>query len=89
MRALVVINGVLVLAVMASAVAMVMVKHQARRLFVESQELVRERDRLNVEWGMLQLEEGAWATHSRIERLARERLQMRIPQRDEVIILKQ
>lgn len=81
-------NGVLILAVAGSAVALVEVKHHARGLFVESQELLREEDRLNVEWNMLQLEQAAWATHGRVEQVARERLNMRIPGRDDVIILK-
>lgn len=86
MRTLVVLA--LVVAVLGSALGVVYVKHQSRRLFVESQELVRERDRLNVEWNMLQLEQAAWATHGRIESLARERLRMRIPRREDVVILK-
>ncbi|RFA30318.1 cell division protein FtsL [Alkalilimnicola ehrlichii] len=79
----------LVLAVIGSAVAVVYVKHHSRQLFVETQELIKTRDELNVEWGMLQLERGAWATHGRIERLARERLQMRIPGRNDVVIIEE
>ena len=80
--------GLLSLAVVASAVGLVTVKHHSRRLFVESQELLREQDRLNVEWNMLQLEQAAWATHGRIEQVAREKLKMRMPGRHDVIILK-
>lgn len=72
-----------------SSLAVVYVKHESRQLFVELQEAVATRDRLNVEWGMLQLEQGAWATHGRIEQLARERLDMRMPRRGDVIIVKQ
>jgi len=79
---------VLIVAVAGSGIAVVYVKHYSRQLFVESQELVRERDRLNVEWGMLQLEQSTWATHGRVEQTARERLQMRIPRRDDVVIIK-
>jgi cell division protein FtsL len=78
----------LVAAVLASAISVVYVKHQSRQLFAKSQELTREADRLNVEWNMLQLEQAAWSAHGRIERVARERLQMRMPRRDEVMILK-
>ncbi len=83
------VNGALLLAVLGSALGVVYVQHQSRRLFVESQELQREADRLGVEWNMLQLEQAAWASHGRIERLARERLDMRIPSRDDVVILRQ
>jgi cell division protein FtsL len=88
MRPAVVVNAVLLLAVLVSAVAVVVVTHQSRRTFVESQELLRARDRLNVEWNMLQLEQAAWATHGRIEQVAREKLDMRIPRRDDVVILR-
>ncbi len=88
MKPLLLVNLILALAVAASAVGQVYTKHQSRRLFSESQELIRERDRLNVEWNMLQLEEAAWTTHGRIDRLARERLQMRLPGRDDIVILK-
>jgi cell division protein FtsL len=80
--------SVLIAAVVGSAVGVVVVKHESRQLFVQSQELIRTRDRLNVEWGMLQLEQGAWATHGRVEQLGRERLKMRIPQRDDLVIIK-
>jgi len=79
----------LIAALLASAVGVVYVKHQSRRLFAESQELLREADRLHVEWNMLQLEQAAWSAHGRIEKVARERLQMRMPRRTDAVMLKQ
>ncbi|MDR9432326.1 MAG: cell division protein FtsL [Spiribacter sp.] len=70
---------ILTVAVVTSAIAVVEVKHQARRLFVDLEAQYDERDRLNTEWSRLRLEQGALATHSRVERLARETLQMRQP----------
>lgn len=70
---------VLGLAVVASAIAVVEVKHQSRSLFVSLEAEYDERDRLNTEWSRLRLEQGALATHSRVERLARESLQMQQP----------
>lgn len=81
--------SVLIPALVLSCIAVVSSKHASRELFAENQMLVRERDRLNVEWGMLQLEQGAWATHGRVEQLAAEQLEMRIPRRGDVVILKQ
>jgi len=78
----------LLAAVVASAMAVVESKHRSRSLFVELQELERERDALNVEWGRLRLEQGTWATHGRVERLARERLDMREPPPGEVVVLR-
>ncbi|MGD8429260.1 MAG: cell division protein FtsL [Ectothiorhodospiraceae bacterium] len=77
----------LAMAVMASAVGVVYSKHRSRRLFVELQGLKRERDQLNVEWGRLRLEQGAWATHGRIEKIANSELDMRMPTQDEVVIV--
>lgn len=78
---------VLTLAVIASAVAVIASKHQSRRLFVELQQLERERDRLEVQWGRLRLEQGAWSTHGRIEQVARERLDLRLPGAEKIIIV--
>ena len=46
------------------------------------------RDELVIEYGQLQLERGAWAAHGRVEKIARERLAMRLPRHSEVILLK-
>ena len=35
--------------------------------------------RLEVEWGQLQLEQQTWAMHGRVEKLAAEKLDMRVP----------
>jgi cell division protein FtsL len=69
----------LLLATVASAVAVVYAQHRSRELFVELEALSRVRDELNLDWGRLQLEQSAWATHGRVEQLARERLGMRMP----------
>jgi cell division protein FtsL len=42
-----------------------------------------------VEWGQLQLEQGTWATHSRVERIARKKLHMVNPKMEAVVIVKQ
>ena len=77
----------LVVAVVVSAVAVVYAKHQSRKLFVEVQGLEAERDEMNIEWGQLQLEQSTWATHGRVEELAREQLKMTTPVQDAVVIV--
>ncbi|MNY36642.1 cell division protein FtsL [compost metagenome] len=42
------------------------------------------RDRAQAEWGRLILEQSTWTAHSRIETLASEQLNMRIPEAAEV-----
>ncbi|MDZ7750787.1 MAG: cell division protein FtsL [Gammaproteobacteria bacterium] len=65
-----------------TALAVVVTKHDSRRLFVELQTLEDDRDVLNVEWNQLQLEESAWSTQARIETAARRRLDMQLPPGD-------
>ncbi len=79
----------LALAVLMSAVAVIEAKHESRKRFVALQVLEQERDRMNVEWGQLQLEQGTWATHSRIESIAYKRLHMVIPEMGSIVIVKQ
>lgn len=64
-------------AVFLSAIAVVVSQHEARRSFVELQELEAARDDLNEEWGRLQLEQSTWATDDRIEQMARTGLGLR------------
>ena len=75
------------LAVIASGVGVVYAKYSSRKYFVELQNLRGERDAMDIEWGRLQLEQGALATHWRIESIARERLEMRMPSDTEVIVI--
>lgn len=84
-----VIAGVLSVAITVSALAVVYGQHRSRELFVELQQLERERAEIETEWGQLELEQSTWATQGRIERIARERLNMRLPEfeRAEIVML--
>jgi cell division protein FtsL len=77
------------LAVLASAVAVVRARHESRTLFVELERLSAERDRLNIEWSQRQLEQSAWSNHGFVERVAADRLGMKIPKPDEVRFVEQ
>ena len=68
----------LLLAVIASAVAIVRTHHERRSLFVELDEVDARRDRLQVEWGRLQIEQSTWAASDRIERIAAEKLNLHL-----------
>ena len=84
-----VVNVALVVLLMVSALGVVYAKHRNRMLYVELRELQTVRDNLNVDWGRLQLEQSTWATHSRVEAVARKKLGMRNIDYGEVMILKQ
>jgi cell division protein FtsL len=63
-------------------------KHEARLRFVDLQKLTQQRDELDIEWGQLQLEQSTWATHGRVERVARDDLHMLIPRAADLRIVK-
>ena len=72
-------TGVLLLAVVASGIAVVWARHQDRAAFVQLSKLQNQRDALNVEFGRLELEQATWASPSRIEQIARGQLGMISP----------
>ncbi|MGH8110477.1 MAG: cell division protein FtsL [Rhodanobacteraceae bacterium] len=71
--------GVLLLAVVATGIAVVWARQQDRVDFVELMKLQNRRDALNVEFGRLELEQATWASPSRIEQIARGQLGMISP----------
>jgi cell division protein FtsL len=80
--------GLLVLVVLGSAIALVYSRYLSRTLFVELRALEQARDEMSIEWGQLQLEQSTWATHGRIEKMARTRLHMTIPRPEDVVIVR-
>lgn len=78
--------ALLAAALLASALAVVYVKFETRKRFVELQTLCALRDELDVEWGRLQLEQSTWGAHGRVDKVARQRLQMQIPSASSVLI---
>jgi cell division protein FtsL len=81
--------GVLTLAscVVASAVWIVAVEHRSRQLFIEAEALNRQLEQLQIDWGRLQIEQSTYATHSRIETLARQRLQLTEPSDEQLVVV--
>jgi cell division protein FtsL len=79
---------VVLLAVVATAVGIVYSKHQGRELFIELQLLGDERDRMDVEWGRLQLEQSTLTTQGKVERAARDQLGMVTLTADNMVIVR-
>lgn len=67
---------ILVTAVLVSSVLVVTTAHKTRLLTAQREQLVLERDALDIEWRNLILEENALGDHSRVERIATEKLQL-------------
>ena len=73
------LNLRLIVVVLVSSIGVITSQHQARKRL---QALEQERERshnLEVEFGQLQLEMSSWAAHTRIEKIAREKLGMQPP----------
>ncbi len=80
---------ILMIAALVSAVFVVTTAHRTRLLTAEREQLVLERDALDIEWRNLILEENALGDHSRVERIATEKLQMQhVDPSQEIIIVK-
>lgn len=79
---------VLTLLVVVSAFGVIYAKHQNRMSFFKLQALKEQRDKMNVEWGQLQLEQSTLVTNGRIERMARQNLKMTIPPSDKVVMIR-
>ena len=71
------VNLVLLLAVLASALYLVSVQYESRRLFAEIDRAVLEARRIETEREQLELQKRQQATAQRVEKLAKERLDMR------------
>ena len=67
--------------------AAVNANHHARKLFIGLEKEQQRMRALDVEWGQLQLEQSTWAGHARVEKIARDRLQMKTPAAAQVISL--
>ncbi|MEL7024318.1 MAG: cell division protein FtsL [Pseudomonadota bacterium] len=77
----------LLLALVVSAIALVYTRHQSRQLFIELQELSRQRDALNIQYQSLQLEQGAHAAYNRLEERAPDELGLHAPSPQEVYLI--
>lgn len=75
------------LLVLISALTVVELRHRNRTAFVQLQSLMQSRENLEVEWGKLLLEEGAWSQHRRIESTAVSKLGMRMPNNSQVVMV--
>lgn len=62
--------------VMTSALAVVQVKNHSRNLTTRLDGMRQERERLQLEWAQLQLEQATLAQHGRVDELARSQFGM-------------
>ncbi|OBU05109.1 cell division protein FtsL [Morganella psychrotolerans] len=84
------IPAILFVAVIISAIFVVITAHKTRLLTAEREHLVLERNSLDIEWRNLILEENALGDHSRVERMSVERLNMQHvdPANEQIVVTK-
>jgi cell division protein FtsL len=71
------LNVLLVLAVLASAMVLVHSQYESRRLFMALESANKDAHRLEIERDRLEVERRAQATPLRVEKIARQQLQMK------------
>jgi len=71
------LNLLLLVALLGSAIFLVRTSYEGRRLFAAVDRAKNEQSRLDIEYKRLEAERQAQATHLRVEKVAREKLQMR------------
>lgn len=77
----------LFLMVVLSALAVILSAHHNRQLAIGHEQLMQQRDQLDVEWRHLVLEQSALTEHNRLESLAAKELNMRRPEpKDEIVV---
>lgn len=78
----------LVLGCLGSALAVITASHLTREQYADLQRLESEHQQLQTEWGQLLLEDSAWSSPARVEGLAEERLEMRLPDVEDVEVIR-
>ncbi|MBM4206442.1 MAG: cell division protein FtsL [Gammaproteobacteria bacterium] len=78
----------LLIVLMSSALAVIYCKNYSRSLFSEIERQERALEQYEVEWGQMQLELSTLAEQNRVESIARGKLKLIMPQRENIIYIK-
>lgn len=81
---LTVILSVLLIAVLVSYVYK---QNETRKLFAQTQSIEKEKLELNAEYARLQIEKSTLVSNNRIEQVAREQLNMKLPEDEQVLVI--
>ena len=84
------LTSALLVVIFASSLAVVQTTHLARGQLIQQDQLLQERDELDLEWRYLLVEEEFYSQHARIEEVATSQLKMKRPtSQDEQVIIVQ
>ena len=79
--------SLLLVCVVASALWWIYTLHESRTLFLQLEQLSAQHDEAMAEWSRLQIEQATFADASRVEQIAREKLNMTIPEQLEILVI--
>lgn len=82
------LNLLLLAVLTVCALALITSQHKARKLFSELEQEQERSRQLGVEYGQLQLEASTWATHARVQGIARRKLRMHVPDAKQLEIVR-
>lgn len=82
-----VINGMLLAAAVLCALSVVTSRHESRKLLKSLQDEKKYAQRMDVEWGQLQLEQSTLAAPARITRVMDQHLQMQAPRSRDIRVI--
>lgn len=84
-----VVNVLLLVLLLVSALGVIYSTFQSRQLFSELQQSYRKEIAMEEQWGRLLLEQSTWASHARIEELARTKLNMAVPEAAAIRVIRE
>lgn len=80
---------ILALAVFFTGFGVVFMKNKQRGLFIETQQLASQANKMQMTWGKLLLEQSTFAMQARIERIATDKLNMKMPAAKNIVMVKE
>ncbi len=81
--------SLLLTCVVASALWWIYTVHESRSLFLQLEQLSGQHDEAMAEWSRLQIEQATFADASRVEQIARDSLNMTMPDQLEILVIEQ
>ena len=78
----------LLFSIFASAIAVVLITDASRAEVIKQDQLLQQKDELDLAWGYLVVESEFYAQHARVEDIAKKKLDMKRPERkDEKLVV--
>jgi cell division protein FtsL len=81
------LNLALLALVVACAIGVITAQHQSRKLFHDLEGEQAAAQKLDTEWTQLQIEQGTWGVHKRVESVAAKALGMRAPDAASTVVI--